>query len=59
MSKKWQLAALLGAIAAAVVMLLLAEFQQEVTETAPVAAPTRHEQVPDVPPSATGDIDTP
>lgn len=59
MSKKWQLAALLGALLIAGAMLLAAEFQQEVADTAPVAAPTRHEPVPDVPPSATGDIDTP
>ncbi|MDZ7872197.1 MAG: hypothetical protein U5N27_02850 [Rhizobium sp.] len=59
MSRTWQLAALLGAILVAIVMLLMAEFQQEVTETAPADAPTRHAPVPDVPPSATGDISTP
>lgn len=57
MSKKWQLAALVGAIA--MVMVLAAEFQQEVADTAPVDAPTRHEPVPDVPPGATGDISNP
>jgi hypothetical protein len=59
MSKKWQLAALVGAVAIAMVMVLAAEFQQEVADTAPVDAPTRHEPVPDVPPGATGDISNP
>ncbi len=39
MSRTWQLAALLGAILVAIVMLLMGEFQQEVTETAPTDAP--------------------
>lgn len=59
MSRKWQFAALLGAVAVAGAMLFAAEFQRNVTETAPVDAPTRHEQIPGVPPSATGDIETP
>ncbi|MFN3507721.1 MAG: hypothetical protein ACK4ZU_09595 [Allorhizobium sp.] len=59
MKKTWQVAALLGAVAVVAVMLLAAEFQREVTSTAPVDAPTRHDPVPAVPPSATGDINTP
>lgn len=59
MSKTWQLAALLCAVAVALVMVFAAEFQQDVTESAPATAPTRHQPVPGVPPSATGDIDTP
>jgi hypothetical protein len=59
MSKSWQLAALLGAISVVLVMVFAAEFLQSATDTAPVTAPTRHEPVPDVPPSATGDIATP
>ncbi|MBC2774643.1 hypothetical protein H6M51_17395 [Rhizobium sp. AQ_MP] len=59
MARTWQLAALLGAILVAIVMLLAAQFQQEVTDTAPETAPARHEPVPGVPPSATGDISNP
>jgi len=46
----------LGAVIAAVVA---AEFHRDVTETALVVAPTRHDHVPYVPPSATADMDTP
>jgi hypothetical protein len=59
MSKKWQLAALVGAVAVAMVMILAAEFQQEAADTAPVDAPTRHAPVPNVPPEATGDVSNP
>jgi hypothetical protein len=45
----------LGRNLVAIVMLLMAEFQQDVTMT----APARHAPVLDVPPSATGYISTP
>jgi hypothetical protein len=54
-----QLAALLGAVAVPLVTVFAAELQQDVTESAPATPPTRHQPVPGVPPSATGDIDTP
>lgn len=59
MNRKWQLAAILAALAIALVMVFAAELLQDNTQTAPTAAPTRHDPVPGVPPSATGDISNP
>lgn len=59
MNRKWQLAAILAALAIALVMVFAAELLQDNTQTAPTDASTRHDPVPGVPPSATGDISNP
>lgn len=59
MNRKWQLVAILAALAIALVMVFAAELLQDDTQTAPTDAPTRHDSVPGLPPSATGDISNP